>query len=304
MIIENELVIEAFERFKETNSVSSEPDEIILTSKKVLFKKLIKNKKLYKFREECKNEFNRREVQRKRRERILTDQVPPLMFKLECAYDLANFLHLKILSKIKAGGQEQEIENYLRDAGRTIGAKLYDLPAIQSGLYSLDALTNIASKRKFTDRATTNTNEHFFSLYANAGPLILRKAMLQTMMKGKPNFQLSEFVRIVSYLNQTIKTTRLENARLQQYHSFNSLINVQESYDKAIVSRLVNCGHDYDSDIHIKWMFACQEHGFDLKIEAGRHFTGIIELEDAIEAYPEIKNIKKYLPKSLKPYRG
>lgn len=304
MNIENDLVEEAFLRFKETKSVTSEPDVVIDTTRQHLFKKLIKNRLLYKFREECKREGAKREVQRKRRDRILNEQTPNLLFKLECAYDLANFLHLRILSKIKSGKSSSEIEAYIRDAGRTIGAKLYDLPTIQSGLYSIDALEQITKTRKFLDSSAGNTNEHFFSLYANGGPLILRKAMMQTITANQPNFTLSDFVRIVSYLNQTIKTTRVENSRLQKYHSFNAMIDVQKSYTSASVSQLVNCGHDYESDIHIKWMYACQHHGFDLKIEAGRHFKDILELDQAIVKYPQIKNIEKYLPKTLKPYVG
>lgn len=304
MVIHNTVVEEAFERFKKANTVSSESDLIIDESRKYLFKKLIKNRKLYKFREECKKEASMRSIQQRRRDRILSEQVPVLLFKLECVYDLANFLHLRILSKIDSGAPAEEIEAYLKDAGRTIGAKLYDLPTIQSGLYSLDALRNIKKHKKFQDSITQNTNEHFFSLYANGGPLILRKAMIKTLDKSDQSFKIEEFIRIVSYLNQTIKTTRIENSRLQKYHSFNAMIDVQESYTGAKISQLVNCGHDYESDIHIKWMFACQHHGFDLKIEAGRHFNDILEMGEALFKYPEVKNVHKFLPKTLKPYRG
>ena len=304
MILENGVVEEAFERYKKTQSLLPETDEVLAESRKYLYKKLIKNKQLYKFREACKQEAARRAVQKNRHKRIKNNHVPNLIFKLECAYDVTNFLHLKIIQKVKDGCSEDEVNAYLRDAGRTIGTKLYDLPTIQSGLYSMDALTNISKKRKFLDSVTGNTNEHFFSLYANGGPLILRKAIAQSIKQNRPSFEFDEFVRIVSFLNQTIKTTRAENSRLQKYHSFNTMINVQNSYTNASVSKLVNCGHDYDSDIHVKWMYTCQELGFDLKIEAGRHFSDIMELDDAIEAFPTIKNIKKYLPKSLKPYKG
>lgn len=304
MVIHNTVVEEAFERFKKTNTVINESDLIIDESRKYLFKKLIKNRQLYKFREECKKEASIRTNQQRRRDRIFSEQVPQLLFKLECVYDLANFLHLRLLSKINSGCSPEEVEAYLKDAGRTIGAKLYDLPTIQSGLYSLDALRNIKKYKKFQDSITQNTNEHFFSLYANGGPLIIRKAMIKTLEKPEQSFNIEEFVRIVSYLNQTIKTTRTENSRLQKYHSFNAMIDVQESYTGANISQLVNCGHDYESDIHIKWMFACKHHGFDLKIEAGRHFTDILEIDQMLIKYPELKNVHKFLPKTLKPYRG
>jgi len=296
MVYGNSLTTEIYEDYKSGNTdITKISEDELSTVNSILHRRLIKDVKLYKFREACKKEISRRRAIARREQRIKEELVPQLNNKLVCAYDISNFLHLKLMEKMKKGAQVEDIEDYLRDAGRTIGSKLYDLPSIQTGLYSVDALRNIKKYKSAKDRASHNTNEHFFSLYANAGPFILRKAIIKTLEDEDTSYTFKLFVRMVSRLNQTIKTTNVENNRLQKYHSFNTMIGVQHSYEQAEVSQLVDCGINTQSEIYLKWLYMCESQGLPLKIDAGKHFNHIMSLEEAIDKFPELNGVERYI---------
>lgn len=295
MVYGNSLTTEIFEEYKTGTPVEKIDDESLDAITGILHKRLIKDDALYQFREEVRRELNRRRAVERRIARIRSAMVPTLHNKLVCAYDITNFLHLKLIEKMKRGDPQEDIEDYLRDAGRTVGSKLYDLPSIQTGLYSVDALRNIQRVKTPKDKRAKNTNEHFFSLYANAGPFILRKAIMKTLEDDDVSYTFKLFVRMVSRLNQTIKTTTDENNRLQKFHSFNTMIGVQHSYENASVSPLVDCGINEQSEIYLKWLYMCETQGLPLKIDAGKHFKRILSLDEAIEKYPELEGVSQYL---------
>jgi len=301
MIYDNLPTTQAYAAFKEGKPLTELSDEELTEVSNTLHKRLIKDSELSAFRDVCKKEVSRRVALNKKHQRIKDELVPQLYSKMECAYDITNFLQLKILAKIKAKQDSKTIEEYVRDAGRTVGSKLYDLPSIQTGMYSVDALSNIKANENSLDKVSKNTNEHFFSLYANAGPFILRKAMFKTIQTPRfdpdpyNGFTIRLMIRMVSRLNQTIKTTKDENNRLQKYHSFNSMIGVQHSYEQAEVSPLVDCGLDDSTEIYLKWHYLCESVGIPLKMDAGKHFDEVLTMDEAFEKHPEVAGVERYL---------
>lgn len=295
MIYDSEEVTLAFDGYRENSNVDHLSDSQLSTISAVLRKKLIKDTLLNAFREDCQREIRARLAKEKRHNRIRDELVPAFKNKLEYAFDITNFLHIKVIQKLRNKESYTDIEDYIRDAGRTIGSKLYDLPSMQTGLYSTDALKKISDAQSASDKLADVTNEHFFSLYANAGPFILRKAILKTVDDTSDGFVIKEFVRMISHLNQTIKTTKAENLRLMKYHSFNPLITVQDSYEQANISELVDCGFDDTTDVHLKWFYLCAEYGLQLKVDAGRHFSVVHTYDEAEQLFPEIRGSYEYV---------
>ena len=178
MVYEDEVTTELFKRYAQGEvDFKTLDDKLIDHSFAVLKSKSIKDAILRSFRERIKNEYHQRRILVDRLIRVKQNVLPTMKHKVSCSYELTFALHRILLQKAMDKLPLDYIDDCTRTYGRCIGLSLYDLPSIQTGLYSVDALRNVKAKKSKSDKASNNTNEHFFSLYANAGPHILNEAM-------------------------------------------------------------------------------------------------------------------------------
>ena len=184
----------------------------------------------------------------------------------------------------------QDIAKTLRIGGRCIGLAINDLPNVYTNLYSINALRNVC-KHRTTDHATARiVDEHFWSLYTYAGPRVLELALEHDL-----KWDIDDLTQAAFGFNQTCKTTKKENSALSTYHENNDLINPQVSYDEASVSDLVYCPRTMEEEVMMKWRFMHEIVGLDYAKTPHKPFRSILSLDEAIEKYPEIKKIRKYL---------
>jgi len=296
MVYEDEVTTKLFKRYSQGHvDFKLLDDKLIDHSFGVLKSKAIKDASLHKFREQIKTEHRQRRVIIDRIERIEKNVLPVMKHKVACSYELTFALHRILLQKEMDQLPLDYIDDCTRNYGRCVGLSLYDLPSIQTGLYSVDALRNINTNKNKSDKASNNTNEHFFSLYANAGPHILNEAIKDSIEDPYNPFAYNTFVWIISRLCQTIKTTLDENNRLLQFHTYSPMINVQNSYEQSNVSPLVDCGINTSTEIYLKWQLMCESIGEQFEIVAGDYFNKVLTLEEALSEFPELRGVERYI---------
>ena len=186
--------------------------------------------------------------------------------------------------------EPQNVAKEIKAAGRIVGLSVNDLPVVQTQMYTIEALRNIIKYKSANHNKAKICDEHFWSLYTYGGPEIVRMALAQQI-----NWNIAHLVQDVYGYNQTAKTTKDENLRLSEYHKTNDLETPQVSYTAAEVSPLVYCPKPMESKVMMMWRFM---HGIvDLNYVRSPHkpFEVCYMLDEAIEAYPDLKNIRKYL---------
>jgi len=157
-------------------------------------------------------------------------------------------------------------------------------------LYSINALKSICKHRTADHAGAMIVDEHFWSLYTYAGPRILELALEHDL-----KWDIDHLTEAAFGFNQTAKTTVKENNQLSTYHKNNDLINPQTSYDAAGVSELVYCPRLMEEEVMMKWRFMHDIVGLDYEKTPHKPFRTILTLDEAIEKYPDIKKVRKYL---------
>lgn len=223
-----------------------------------------------------------------RREAAARRDVVKLQESLGRLYDMVNDAWKRI-DRLH-NKEPQSVARELKAAGRPVGLMVYDLPIVQTHMYTVEALRNIIMYESINHNTAQICDEHFWSLYTYAGPKIVELAFSHQI-----NWNIAHLVQDVYGYNQTAKTTKEENSRLQNYHTNNDLVTPQISYTAAEVSPLVYCPKPMESKVMMMWRLM---HGIvDLDYVRSPHkpFDDCLMLDEAIEMYPDLKNIKKYL---------
>jgi len=186
--------------------------------------------------------------------------------------------------------EPQNVAKEIKAAGRPVGLMVNDLPAVLTQMYTIEALRNIIKYKSANHNTAKICDEHFWSLYTYGGPEIIRQALAHQI-----NWNIAHLVQDVYGYNQTAKTTKEENSRLAEYHKTDDFETPQISYTAAEISPLVYCPKPMESKVMMMWRIM---HGIvDLDYVRSPHkpFDECLMLDEAIELYPDLKDIKKYL---------
>ena len=186
--------------------------------------------------------------------------------------------------------EPQNVAKEIKAAGRVVGLSVNDLPVVQTQMYTIEALRNIIKYKSANHNKAKICDEHFWSLYTFGGPEIIRMALAHQI-----NWNIAHLVQDVYGYNQTAKTTKEENLRLSEYHKTNDLETPQVSYTAAEVSPLVYCPKPMESKVMMMWRFMHGLVELDYVRSPHKPFDDCLMLDEAIEAYPDLKNIRKYL---------
>lgn len=167
----------------------------------------------------------------------------------------------------------------LYDYGRMIGLRVNDMSNIPTNIWTTAALLNLVN-----GKAKLNTDEHFYSLYANAGPDMIFAALEKDI-----RFDIDDLGFLVYKYNQTIKATCQENNVLGVYHRNNKMIDPETSYREVGVSQLVMFPQK-NTLIKDAWHLLFEQWELDPNdIEVP--FSNVITLEEAAEMHPELKKL-------------
>lgn len=243
---------------------NSEIEDVL---KKILFMKRPSDS-IRRFRDLCKSELDRRSVYAldvKKKEEIQR--------KLGHAYHLMEIMW-KDIENTRDGRKTSKFEFYQR----IIGLVVNDLPQIKTGLYSVNALMN-----KLSNKDNLNTDEHFYSLYANASA-----EMILTGLEMRLNFNIDDFARMVYSFNQTVRTTVKENMLLANYHREHTMISPQESYDAVGVSELIIVEK---TSTRVQRAYELLLNELEVDYSDLKPPFRTITLEEAFEKYPELKMV-------------
>lgn len=186
--------------------------------------------------------------------------------------------------------EPQNVAKEIKAAGRPVGLMVYDLPAVLTQMYTVEAMRNIIRYESINHNVAKICDEHFWSLYTYGGPKIVEQAF-----SHQRDWNIAHLVQDVYGYNQTAKTTKEENSRLAEYHKNNDLVTPQISYTAAEVSPLVYCPKPMESKVMMMWRFM---HGIvDLDYVRSPHkpFDHCYMLDEAIEEFPDLAPIRKYL---------
>ena len=165
----------------------------------------------------------------------------------------------------------------LYDYGRMIGLRVNDMSNIPTNIWTTNALLNLVN-----GKSKLNTDEHFYSLYANAGPDMIFAALEKDI-----RFDIDDLGFLVYKYNQTIKATCQENNVLGVYHRNNKMIDPETSYREVGVSQLVMFPQK-NTLIKDAWHLLFEQWELDPNdIEVP--FSNVITLEEAAELHPELK---------------
>jgi len=238
-------------------------------------------------RNDCRNRLLYLNIYANRVERAIRD-LPALQNSLGELFNLTEQYWKRINKMITT--DPQHITKTLKYGGRTLGLAINDLPNVYTNLYSINALRNIC-KHRSTDHAIARiVDEHFWSLYTYAGSQIIEMALERGL-----KWDINHLTQAAFGFNQTCKTTKKENSQLSTYHENNDLINPQISYDEANISELIYCPRLMEEEVMMKWRFMHELVELDYAKTPHKPFRHILKLDEAIEKYPEIKKIRKYL---------
>jgi hypothetical protein len=242
--------------------------EDLETINKSLFRKRLKGTEA-QFRDDVRAELTNREyqirVQKKSRDLLNTLRV------IFCAKEA--------LWKNIRDGDPGLATKKLYDYGRMIGLRVNDMSNIPTNIWTTAALLNLVN-----GKAKLNTDEHFYSLYANAGPDMIFAALEKDI-----RFDIDDLGFLVYKYNQTIKATCQENNVLGVYHRNNKMIDPETSYREVGVSQLVMFPQK-NTLIKDAWHLLFEQWELDPNdIEVP--FSNVITLEKAAEMHPELKKL-------------
>lgn len=182
------------------------------------------------------------------------------------------------------------IDKEIRAAGRPVGLMVNDLPVVLTQMYTVESLRNIIKYKSINHNTAKICDEHFWSLYTYAGPKIVEAAFSQ-----QENWNIAHLIQDVYGYNQTAKTTKEENYRLADYHKNHSLVTPQISYTAANISPLVYCPKATESKVMMMWRFVHEFADLDYIRSPHKPFDNCMKLDEAIELYPDLKDIRTYL---------
>jgi hypothetical protein len=186
--------------------------------------------------------------------------------------------------------EPQNVAREIKAAGRPVGLLIYDLPVVLTQMYTVEALRNIIKYKSINHNKAQICDEHFWSLYTYAGPKIIEHAFSHQI-----NWNIAHLVQDVYGYNQTAKTTKEENSRLAEYHKNHDLVTPQISYTAAEISPLVYCPKPMESKVMMMWRFMHDIVDLDYVRSPHKPFDHCYMLDEAIEEFPDLKNIRKYL---------
>lgn len=198
---------------------------------------------------------------------------------LQLRYDLGDWFDIKeALWKMLRDSKHRQNKK-LPKVGRIMGQIQYDFSPLSTNLFSVDAVLNIVR-----NRTKLNTDEHCYSLHANAGPEGFYLALEKDI-----KFDIPDLAKMIYKNIQTVKTTVNENILLSVYHRSNKMVNPQVSYTEVGISPLVHIPHK-NSFMKDAWINALEYYEVD-HTEICHPFTSVLTLDQAIELYPEIAKI-------------
>jgi hypothetical protein len=186
--------------------------------------------------------------------------------------------------------EPQNVAKEIKAAGRPVGLMVNDLPAVLTQMYTVEALRNIIRYKSINHNTAQICDEHFWSLYTYGGPKIVELAF-----SHQRDWNIAHLVQDVYGYNQTAKTTKEENYRLAEHHKNYDLVTPQESYTAAEVSPLVYCPKPMESKVMMMWRFMHEMVDLDYVRSPHKPFDECLMLDEAIELYPDLKDIRKYL---------
>ena len=238
------------------------------TIDKSLFRKRLKGIEA-QYRDDIRSELSKREYQervKKKANDILLDL--SVMF---CAKEVL----WKNIRDGKPGLATRKLKKY----GRMIGLAVNDMSNIPTNIWTMDALLNLAD-----GKINLNTDEHFYSLYANAGPDMFYDALAKDI-----SFDIPDLGRLVYKYNQTLKSTIQENNILGVYHRRNAMIDPQTSYNECGITQLV-LFKQKSTIIKDAWRVIFENWEMDPD-DIQPPFSNVISLEDAAILRPELEKL-------------
>ena len=241
--------------------VADVSDRTLKTIEKALFRKRLKGQRA-QFRDDVRNEIANREYQIRVVKKA--DELENALRVFFCAKE--------VLWKNIRDGSPGLATKKLKMYGRMIGLAVNDMSNIPTNIWTIDALTN-----QVRGKGSLNTDEHFYSLYANAGPDMIFEALAKDI----------KFDIVYKY-NQTVKATVAENNQLGVHHRKHKMIDPEISYDLARVSQLVMF-EQKPTLIKLAWheLFRRWERDPEIKVP----FSNVISLEEAAIIRPELEKL-------------
>lgn len=194
--------------------------------------------------------------------------------------------HIDRLSTSKQCGRVQFV---IRRYARSVGLFMNDYTPVKTGLWTKEALDNLVAG---SDK-TKNTDEHYSSLYANAGYTMFEEAIAKGMKYDIDVFAASVYANI-----QTVRSTRTQNDALADYHKKHEQKSAEQSYidvgliipeEKPLI--LVSAKKQL---VKLAWELALEEWGVDHE-KIRPPFKHTITLDEAIERWPEFQAVKTKL---------
>lgn len=287
-ITTNKTFLELFEKYKTDPSIVDTLDiEALHELCSLLKRKSAITDHIKDLRTSCQSRINYLTVIRDR-EALAARDVTKLRRSLGRMYDVIDD-SWKRIQRVHSK-EPHNVARELKAMGRIIGLMVYDLPVVQTQLYSIAALKNICKYKSIDHKTAAITDEHFWSLYTYAGPKIIEQAL-----SYGSNWDISHLVQDVYGYNQTSKTTKEENSALAKYHEQHDLISPQLSYDAVGIGDLVYCPKPMESKVMMMWRMMHEMVDLDYIRSPHKPFTTILTVDQAIEQHPEIKDIRKYL---------
>lgn len=190
------------------------------------------------------------------------------------------FCAKEVLWKNIRDGKPGMANRKLKKYGRMIGLAVNDMSNIPTNIWTMSALLNLVNgNTKF------NTDEHFYSLYANAGPDMFYDALAKDI-----DFNIHDLGRLVYKYNQTIKSTVQENNDLGVYHRSHAMVDPQTSYEACSIDQLV-LFEQKPTIIKEAWHHLFREEWYMDPNEIQPPFSNIMTLEEAAILHPELKKL-------------
>ena len=248
-------------------------DELEAIVGRILFNKRNLSDSVKQFRADCQKELERRKANIKKHESAL--------IKKEIIRDILSYQFTVIEDYWKSieYGPVDRREGKVKDNRRSIGQRMYDHAKLHTGLWSPQALINYKN-----GKGHLNTEEHFYSLSATAGRLILQEALAKGI-----RWDIHDLAKAVYTYTHVNWTTKEENAKLGHYHRKNIMISPEESYKACGVEPLIYVPIS-PSIMLLGWQYLLK----DLRVDYSKithPFTNVISLKTAEERYPKIAKI-------------
>lgn len=199
---------------------------------------------------------------------------------LQLRYDLGDWFDIHKALWMMLRDSKHRQNKKLPKVGRIMGQIQYDFSPLATNLFSADAALNIVR-----GQPELNTDEHCYSLSANAGP----EGFLLALKKDL-TFNISDLAKMIYKNIQTVKTTIKENLLLSVYHRNNNMIDPQISYTEVDIPPLI---HIPQKNTFMKDTWICALEHYEVDHTKIRHpFTTVLTLDEAIKLYPKLAKIK------------